>query len=140
MTIRFYYYVPKQSITCTVKKNIHAKIPRVEGIVKSTERGFGFLEIDTQKSYFIPPKNMKKVMHGDRIIALLKIEQDREIVEPEKLIEPFLTRFVGKIEKKDNKLCAEKLHEKYLVIGNDHLLFTHFSSTISTINQSINHY
>lgn len=87
-----------------LKKNIHAKMPRVEGIVKSTERGFGFLEVDMQKSYFIPPKNMKKVMHGDKIIALLKTEKDREIVEPEKLIEPFLNRFVGRIEKKDNRL------------------------------------
>ncbi|QCI15943.1 exoribonuclease II [Buchnera aphidicola] len=87
-----------------LKKNLHAKTPRVEGIVKSTERGFGFLEIDSQKSYFIPPKNMKKVMHGDKIIALLKIEKDREIVQPEKLIEPFLNRFVGKIEEKNNKL------------------------------------
>jgi len=86
-----------------LKRNLHAKTPRVEGIVKSTERGFGFLEIDAQKSYFIPPKNMKKVMHGDKIIALLKIEKDREIVEPEKLIEPFLNRFVGKIERKDNR-------------------------------------
>ena len=75
-------------------------MPRVEGIVKSTEKGFGFLEIDAQKSYFIPPKNMKKVMHGDKISALLKIEKDREVVEPETLIEPFLKRFVGKIEKK----------------------------------------
>ncbi|AHG60115.1 exoribonuclease II [Buchnera aphidicola] len=87
-----------------LKKNLHAKTPRVEGIVKSTERGFGFLEVDAQKSYFIPPKNMKKVMHGDKIVALLKIEQEREIVEPERLIEPFLNRFVGKIEKKDNRL------------------------------------
>jgi exoribonuclease-2 len=87
-----------------LKKNLHAKTPRVEGIVKSTERGFGFLEIDAQKSYFIPPKNMKKVMHGDKIIALLKTEKDREIVEPEKLIEPCLNRFVGKIEKKNNRL------------------------------------
>ncbi|AAM67814.1 exoribonuclease II [Buchnera aphidicola] len=87
-----------------LKKNLHAKTPRVEGIVKSTERGFGFLEVDAQKSYFIPPKNMKNVMHGDKISAVLKIEKDREIAEPEKLIEPFLNRFVGKIEKKDNKL------------------------------------
>lgn len=87
-----------------LKKNLHDKTPRVEGIVKSTERGFGFLEIDAQKSYFIPPKNMKKVMHGDKIIAFLKIERDREIIEPEKLVEPFLNRFVGKIEKKNNKL------------------------------------
>ncbi|QCI24906.1 exoribonuclease II [Buchnera aphidicola (Rhopalosiphum padi)] len=87
-----------------LKKNLHAKTPRVEGIVKSTERGFGFLEVDAQKSYFIPPKNMKNVMHGDKILALLKVEKDREIAEPEKLIESFLNRFVGKIEKKDNKL------------------------------------
>lgn len=87
-----------------LKKNLNKKTPRVEGIVKSTEKGFGFLEIDAQKSYFIPPKNMKKVMHGDKISALLKIEKDREIVDPEILIEPFLKRFVGKIEKKDNKL------------------------------------
>lgn len=87
-----------------LKKNLHAKTPRVEGIVKSTERGFGFLEVDAQKSYFIPPKNMKNVMHGDKILALLKIEKDREIAEPEKLIEPFLNRFVGKIEKRDKKL------------------------------------
>ncbi|QCI17087.1 exoribonuclease II [Buchnera aphidicola (Aphis helianthi)] len=87
-----------------LKKNLNKKTPRVEGIVKSTERGFGFLEVDTQKSYFIPPKNMKKVMHGDKITALLKIEKDREIIDPEKLIEPFLKRFVGKIQRKDNKL------------------------------------
>lgn len=87
-----------------LKKHLNAKIPRVEGIVKSTERGFGFLEVDAQKSYFIPPKNMKKVMHGDKILAVLKVEKDREIAEPEKLIEPFLNKFVGQIEKKDNKL------------------------------------
>ncbi|QCI24342.1 exoribonuclease II [Buchnera aphidicola (Muscaphis stroyani)] len=87
-----------------LKKKLHAKTPRIEGVVKSTERGFGFLEIDSQKSYFIPPKNMKKVMHGDKILALLKIEKEREIVEPEQLVEPFLNRFVGKIDKKNGKL------------------------------------
>lgn len=87
-----------------LKKNLFAKTPRVEGIVKSTERGFGFLEIDAQKSYFIPPKNMKKVMHGDKIIAVLKTEKDREIVDPEKLIEPVLNRFVGQVTITENKL------------------------------------
>ncbi|QFQ32442.1 exoribonuclease II [Buchnera aphidicola (Aphis fabae)] len=87
-----------------LKKNLHKQTPRVEGIVKSTEKGFGFLEVDVQKSYFIPPKNMKKVMHGDKISAVLQIEKNREVVNPEVLIEPFLKRFVGQIEKKDNKL------------------------------------
>lgn len=81
-----------------LKKKLSSKTSRIEGIVKSTDKGFGFLEIDSNTSYFIPPTKMKKVMHGDRITALLKIENFREIADPEKLIEPFLTRFVGKIQ------------------------------------------
>lgn len=85
-----------------LKQTLHAKTPRVEGLVKSTEKGFGFLEVDGQKSYFIPPPQMKKVMHGDRISAAVHTDKDREFAEPEELIEPFLNRFVGKIQKKDN--------------------------------------
>ncbi|AKC32076.1 exoribonuclease II [Candidatus Pantoea carbekii] len=87
-----------------LKKTLHAQIPRVEGIVKKTEKSFGFLEIDTQKSYFIPPIHMKKVMHGDRIIALIRIDKNRESAEPESLVEPFLTRFVGRVQKKESYL------------------------------------
>lgn len=85
-----------------LKQTLHAQTPRVEGLVKSTEKGFGFLEVDGQKSYFIPPPQMKKVMHGDRIIAAVHTDKDREFAEPEELVEPFLDRFVGKIQKKDN--------------------------------------
>ncbi|WP_042843690.1 exoribonuclease II [Providencia rettgeri] len=85
-----------------LKQTLHAQTPRVEGLVKSTEKGFGFLEVDGQKSYFIPPPQMKKVMHGDRVIASVHIDKDREFAEPEELVEPFLDRFVGKIQKKEN--------------------------------------
>ncbi|MFP1917502.1 exoribonuclease II [Lonsdalea quercina] len=87
-----------------LKQQLHSKTPRVEGVVKGTDKGFGFLEADAQKSYFIPPPHMKKVMHGDRIVATLHTEKDREIAEPESLIEPFLTRFVGRVQKKDDRL------------------------------------
>lgn len=66
-----------------LKQQLHSQTPRVEGVVKGTEKGFGFLEVDGQKSYFIPPPYMKKVMHGDRIIATLHTEKEREIAEPE---------------------------------------------------------
>ncbi|WP_152903549.1 hypothetical protein, partial [Serratia marcescens] len=46
-----------------LKQQLHSQTPRVEGVVKGTEKGFGFLEVDGQKSYFIPPPYMKKVMH-----------------------------------------------------------------------------
>ena len=87
-----------------LKQQLHSQTPRAEGVVKATEKGFGFLEVDAQKSYFIPPPQMKKVMHGDRVTAVIHTEKDRESAEPEVLIEPFLTRFVGKVVKKDDRL------------------------------------
>lgn len=87
-----------------LKKKLHDKLPRVEGIVKSTEKGFGFLDVDVQKSYFIPPYDMKKVMHGDKISARIHMEKNREIAKPESLIEPCLNRFIGKIERKNNDI------------------------------------
>ncbi|MDA6077668.1 hypothetical protein O0544_19090 [Edwardsiella anguillarum] len=83
-----------------LKQQLHSQTPRVEGVVKGTDKGFGFLEVDAQKSYFIPPPQMKKVMHGDRVRAAVQVDKEREIAEPEELLEPFLTRFVGRIQKK----------------------------------------
>ncbi|MBK4764922.1 MAG: exoribonuclease II [Pantoea sp. Brub] len=87
-----------------LKKKLHLANNFVEGIVKSNDKGFGFLEVKTQKNYFIPHSQMKKVMHGDRIIATISNNQDRETAIPEKLIEPFLNRFIGRIQTKDNNL------------------------------------
>lgn len=36
-----------------LKQQLHSQTPRAEGVVKATEKGFGFLEVDAQKSYFI---------------------------------------------------------------------------------------
>ncbi|MBV4411425.1 exoribonuclease II [Enterobacteriaceae bacterium YMB-R22] len=86
-----------------LKQQLHAQTPRVEGMVKGTEKGFGFLEVDANKSYFIPPPQMKKVMHGDRVTAVIHTDKDRETAEPEALLEPFLTRFVGRVQKKEDR-------------------------------------
>lgn len=93
-----------------LKQKLHSQTPRAEGVVKGTEKGFGFLEVDAQKSYFIPPPQMKKVMHGDRITAVIHSEKDRESAEPETLVEPFLTRFVGRVQKKDERLSIVPDH------------------------------
>jgi len=93
-----------------LKQQLHAQTPRVEGVVKGTEKGFGFLEVDANKSYFIPPPQMKKVMHGDRISAVIHTDKDRESAEPETLIDPFLSRFVGRIQKKDDRLSIVPDH------------------------------
>ena len=93
-----------------LKQQLHSQTPRAEGVVKATEKGFGFLEVDAQKSYFIPPPQMKKVMHGDRIIAVIHTEKERESAEPEELVEPFLSRFVGRVQKKDDRLSIVPDH------------------------------
>jgi len=87
-----------------LKQQIHDSKERVEGIVKSTDKAYGFLECD-KKSYFISPVAMKKVMHGDKISATIEKQGDKEQAEPEALIEPMLTRFIAKVRfNKDKKL------------------------------------
>jgi exoribonuclease-2 len=93
-----------------LKQQLHSQTPRAEGVVKGTEKGFGFLEVDANKSYFIPPPQMKKVMHGDRITAVIHEDKGRESAEPEELIEPFLTRFVGRVQKKDDRYAIVPDH------------------------------
>ncbi|QCT21568.1 exoribonuclease II [Jejubacter calystegiae] len=93
-----------------LKQQLHSQTPRAEGVVKGTEKGFGFLEVDANKSYFIPPPQMKKVMHGDRIRAVIHEDKGRESAEPEELIEPFLTRFVGRVQKKDDRYAIVPDH------------------------------
>lgn len=87
-----------------LKQQIHDSKEQVEGVVKSTDKAYGFLECD-KKTYFIAPPSMKKVMHGDKIKATIEKQGDKEQAEPEALIEPMLTCFIAKVRfNKDNKL------------------------------------
>lgn len=87
-----------------LKQQIHDSKEQVEGVVKSTDKAYGFLECD-KKTYFIAPPSMKKVMHGDKIKATIEKQGDKEQAEPEALIEPMLTRFIAKVRfNKDKKL------------------------------------
>ncbi|PSW05209.1 exoribonuclease II [Photobacterium lipolyticum] len=88
-----------------LKKQIQETLPKKEGNVKATDRGFGFLETDNKESFFIPPIYMKNVMHGDRVIAVIRTEKEREVAEPQELVEQNLTRFIGRV-----KLIRDRLH------------------------------
>ena len=81
-----------------LKKQIQDTLIKKEGTIKGTERGFGFLEVDNKESYFIPPTYMKNVMHGDKVIAVIRTEKEREVAEPTELVEQNLTRFIGRIK------------------------------------------
>ena len=81
-----------------LKQQIKENIPKKEGVVKATERGFGFLEVDNKTSIFIPPAHMKKCLHGDKVVALIRNENDKEFAEPDQLIEQSLNRFIGRVK------------------------------------------
>lgn len=88
-----------------LKKQIQETLPKKEGNIKATDRGFGFLETDNKESVFIPPNYMKNVMHGDRVVAVIRTEKEREVAEPQELVEQFITRFIGRV-----KLIRDRLH------------------------------
>ncbi|UTM60004.1 exoribonuclease II [Photobacterium sp. CCB-ST2H9] len=88
-----------------LKKQIQESLPKKEGQIKATDRGFGFLEVDGKDSVFIPPNYMKKVMHGDRVVAVIRTEKERDVAEPQELVEQYLTRFIGRV-----KLIKDRLN------------------------------
>ncbi|WP_245562301.1 exoribonuclease II [Marinospirillum minutulum] len=103
------------SLLSQLKSQLRETTPRIEGRIKGTDRGFGFLETEDGKSYFVPPPYMKKVMHGDVVKAVLHEETDnkgqlRENAEPEELIEVGLNRFIGRIQKVQGKLAVVPDH------------------------------
>lgn len=89
-----------------LKQQLHVSIPTVEGTVKSTSKAFGFLEVDAQTSYFIPPPEMKKVMHGDKVTAKLKTENGKEFAELDTLIQPVVSRFIARVSFEHNRLAV----------------------------------
>lgn len=81
-----------------LKLKIKESIPKKEGTIKATDKGFGFLEVDSNTSFFIPPPYMKKVMHGDKVVALIRTEKEKDVAEPDELIEQNLNRFIGRVK------------------------------------------
>ncbi|MCK2183717.1 exoribonuclease II [Halomonas getboli] len=94
------------SALAQLKQQIRDNTPRVEGVIKATDRGFGFLETDDGESYFVPPPAMKKVLHGDRVEAILHEEGEKKSVEPDTLIESGMERFIARVKKRDGRLSV----------------------------------
>ncbi|GEM75112.1 exoribonuclease II [Vibrio sagamiensis] len=87
-----------------LKQQIQETLPKKEGSIKATDKGFGFLEVDNKTSFFIPPAYMKKCMHGDKVVAIIRTEKEREVAEPQELLEQAFTRFIGRIKLFKGKL------------------------------------
>ena len=80
-----------------LKQELNEQKPRVEGIVRAHEKGFGFLDVDNKTNYFISISKMKQLCHGDKVSGTIITNNDKESFEPEILIESSLRKFIGKI-------------------------------------------
>lgn len=81
-----------------LKQQIRETLPTIKGTVKTTDKNYGFLETEKSQSYFISPPDMKKVLHGDRISAVLRTDGDKKSAEPESLIESPWQRFIARVK------------------------------------------
>ncbi|CAH0530031.1 exoribonuclease II [Vibrio hippocampi] len=93
-----------------LKQQIQENLPKKEGTIKATEKGFGFLEVDAKTSFFIPPPYMKKCIHGDKVVAIIRTEKDREVAEPQELLEQSMERFIGRVKRIKGKLVVVPDH------------------------------
>ncbi|NLC20395.1 MAG: exoribonuclease II, partial [Halomonadaceae bacterium] len=93
-----------------LKQQIRKTTPRAEGVIKATDKGFGFLETDDGQSYFVPPPAMKQVLHGDRVQATIHENGDKTSVEPDTLLEAGLSRFIARVQKRDGRLAVVPDH------------------------------
>lgn len=99
-----------------LKQQIEASKEYVEGVVKTSDKSYGFLECE-KNSYFIPPAEMKKVMHGDKVKAVVKRDGDKEPVEIDSLLEPMLERFIAQVRfNKDGKLQLAVDHPVSIIL------------------------
>lgn len=103
-----------------LKQQMSGSAPHIQGVVKGGDKGFGFIESENQTRYFVPPQYMKKLLPGDRVTALLRSEKGQTFAEPEKLIDPALTRFVARVCKRNGRLA---------VVPDHHLIMRSISCT-----------
>lgn len=94
-----------------LKHEFDAQKVKKEGIVRGTERGFGFLEVQGEKgekeSFFIPPQAMKSVINGDLVVAVITEDKEKgkSQATPESLKESALNEpFVARISFINNKM------------------------------------
>lgn len=103
-----------------LKQQIQKNIPKCQGVVKATDKGYGFLETDKGKSFFIPPNEMTNVLHGDRIDAHIHENGDKSTAEPVNLKQSGTSIFIARLSIKnesDNKTKINLLPTNKLVKG-----------------------
>jgi ribonuclease R len=71
-----------------------------EGTVSAHRAGYGFVRVEGQKdSVFLPPREMRGVMHGDRVrVSLARDASDRWLGQVEQVLERGVSAFLATVE------------------------------------------
>ncbi|HTW38012.1 MAG TPA: ribonuclease R [Steroidobacteraceae bacterium] len=83
----------------TASSRLHAG-GTAEGIVSAHRAGYGFVRIEGLKdSVFLPPRQMRGIMHGDRVrVTLARDASERWLGEVEEVLDRGVSAFLGTLE------------------------------------------
>lgn len=99
-----------------LKQHIHDSIQRGTGIVKGTQKRFGFVIADEDgEEYLVPQEEMDRVLPGDHIQFVLekgKKEDDKPIAKIEKLLSSEFSRFIGTVTSKKEQMFVVPDHRQ----------------------------
>lgn len=110
----------------SLKQKFEQDKVKKEGIIKTTGKGFGFLDCSNKVSFFIPAKYMKNVLHGDKVVAIIEeFNNGKEVKEqavPEVLVSTSLERFCARVYKYKNgyKVISDDVNIKQEISADDH--------------------
>ena len=90
-----------------LKQTMQENTPKRTGIVKASDRGFGFLETDKGKRFFIAPSDMKKVLHGDKITATIQENNGKPSAQPVQLKHSEISEFVAQVSITDKRVSIK---------------------------------
>jgi len=79
----------------SLKKDIRASRDLAQGTVRGTSGRYGFVALDDGRDAFLPPDQMDRVFHGDRVEVLVETKQAKKVDNEEKEKE----QYQAKLEK-----------------------------------------
>lgn len=79
---------------------------KAEGTVSAHRAGYGFVRVEGLKeSVFLSPRQMRGVMHGDRVrVSLARDASDRWLGEVEEVVGRGVNAFLGIVEKRERQM------------------------------------
>ncbi|MGH8139323.1 MAG: ribonuclease R [Steroidobacteraceae bacterium] len=98
----------------------------VEGVVSANRAGYGFLRVDGMKdSIFIPPGEMRGVMHGDRLrVKVAQDSSDRWLGSVENIVSRGVNSFLGTVEVQGRNAwvnAADRRLQLHCAVSHGHL-------------------